>query len=321
MTTTEILTGLKPVTKECFDVFAPYYEERAKHYVYPRYMQSVCVLLDMGKTYYNIIRANHGKVLVVYKRTLIFGKTGVQMPICPISLTGSMQDELSAMLAALKVGISLRVTNEDIARYRIPRNICSDGTGPFVPVNNEYIYQAQHGQAMCGSKYRKLRNLTKRITQASGYALMTGIHPQIEGIVRDWSRRYKEAYNESADQTNLWHVCKAAPEAYVTTRSIVIGETLQCFSVLERLAPKQYIIVQRVRNYHSGQNDVGAAMQWADCNAVITEDATAPVYLNMGLADTDGLIHAKEALQPCAHQKIYMVKTNKTSDKLKAYFK
>ena len=90
--------------------------------------------------------------------------------------------------------------------------------------------------------------------------------------------------------------------------------------MLERLAPKQYIIVQRVRNYHSGQNDVGAAMQWVDCNAA-TEGATAPVYLNMGLADTDGLIHAKEALQPCAHQKIYTVKTNKTSDKLKAYFK
>ena len=321
MTTAEILTGLRPVTKECFEVFAPYYEERAKHYVYPRYMQSVCVLLDMGKTYYNIIRANHGKVLVVYKRTLIFGKTGVQMPICPISLTGSMQDELSVMLAALKVGISLRVTTEDINRYRIPRNICSDGTGPFVPVNNEYLYQAQHGQAMCGSKYRKLRNLTKRITKTSGYSLMTGAHPQTESIVRDWAKRYKQAYNEAADQTNLWHVCKAAPEAYVTTRSIVIGETLQCFSVLERLAPKQYIIVQRVRNYHSGQNDVGAAMQWADCNAVITEGATAPVYLNMGLADTDGLIHAKEALQPCAHQKIYTVKTNKTSDKLKAYFK
>lgn len=320
MTTAEILTGLRPVTMECFDVFAPYYEERAKHYVYPRYMQSVCVLLDMGKCYYNIIRANHGKVLVVYKRTQIFGKTGVQMPICPISLTGSTQDELSVMLAALKVGISLRVTTEDINRYRIPRNICSDGTGPFVPVNNGYLYQAQHGTAMCGSKYRKLRNLTKRITKASGYSLTTGAHPQIESIVRDWAKRYKEAYNESADQTNLWHVCKAAPEAYVTTRSIVIGETLQCFSVLERLAPKQYIIVQRVRNYHSGQNDVGSAMQWVDCNAVC-ESATAPVYLNMGLADTDGLIHAKEALQPCAHQKIYTVKTNKTSDKLKEYFK
>lgn len=320
MTTAEILTGLRPVTMECFEVFAPYYEERAKHYVYPRYMQSVCVLLDMGKCYYNIIRANHDKVLVVYKRTQIFGKTGVQMPICPISLTGSMQDELSVMLAALKVGISLRVTTEDINRYRIPRNICSDGTGPFVPVNNEYLYQAQHGAAMCGSKYRKLRNLTKRITKASGFSLMTGAHPQAESIVRDWAKRYKESYNESADQTNLWHVCKAAPEAYVTTRSIVIGETLQCFSVLERLAPKQYIIVQRVRNYHSGQNDVGAAMQWVDCNAVC-ESATAPVYLNMGLADTDGLIHAKEALQPCAHQKIYTVKTNKTSDKLKAYFK
>ena len=320
MTTAEILTGLRPVTMECFEVFAPYYEERAKHYVYPRYMQSVCVLLDMGKCYYNIIRANHGKVLVVYKRTQIFGKTGVQMPICPISLTGSTQDELSVMLAALKVGISLRVTTEDINRYRIPRNICSDGTGPFVPVNNEYLYQAQIGAAQRGPKYRKQRNLTKRITQTSGYSLMTGAHPQIDGIVHDWARRYKEAYNESADQTNLWHVCKAAPEAYVTTRSIVIGETLQCFSVLERLAPKQYIIVQRVRNYHSGQNDVGAAMQWVDCNAVC-ERAKEPVYLNMGLADTDGLIHAKEALQPCAHQKIYTVKTNKTSDKLKAYFK
>lgn len=305
---------------ECFKVFATCYEERAKHYVYPRYMQPVCVLLDMGKCYYNIIRANHGKVLVVYKRTQIFGKTGVQMPICPISLTGSTQDELSVMLAALKVSISLRVTTEDINRYRIPRNICSDGTGPFVPVNNEYLYQAQSGAAQRGSKYRKQRNLTKRITNAIGYSLMTGAHQQTESIVRDWAKRYKQTYNEAADQTNLWHVCKAAPEAYVTTRSIVIGETLQCFSVLERLSKKQYIIVQRVRNYHSGQNDVGSAMQWVDCNAVC-ESATAPVYLNMGLADTDGLIHAKEALQPCAHQKIYTVKTNKTSDKLKEYFK
>ena len=320
MTTAEILTGLRPVTMECFDVFAPYYEERAKHYVYPRYMQSVCAMLDMGKCYYSIIRANHGKVLVVCKRTQIFGKTGVQMPICPISQTGATQDELSVMLAALKVGISLRVTTEDITRYRIPRNICSDGTGPFVPVNNEYIYNALNGAAMCGSPYRKLRNLTKRITKASGYALLTGAHPQAEFVVRDWGERYKQAYNEQADQTHLWHICKTAPEAYVTTRSIVIGDTLQCFSVLERLAPKQYIIVQRVRNYHSEQNDVGAAMQWADCNAV-TGGATSPVYLNMGLADTDGLIHAKEALQPCAHQKIYTVKTNKTSDKLKTYFK
>lgn len=213
MTTAEILTGLRPVTMECFDVFAPYYEERAKHYVYPRYMQSVCAMLDMGKCYYNIIRANHGKVLVVYKRTQIFGKTGVQMPICPISLTGATQDELSVMLAALKVGISLRVTTEDITRYRIPRNICSDGTGPFVPVNNEYIYNALNGAAMCGSPYRKLRNLTKRITKASGYALLTGAHPQAESVVRDWGERYKQAYNEQADQTHLWHICKTAPEA------------------------------------------------------------------------------------------------------------
>lgn len=320
MTTADILTGIRPVSFSCFEVFAPFYEERAKHYVYPRYMQSVCALLDMGKCYYNIIRADHGKVLVVYKRTQIFGKTGVQMPICPISLTGSMQDEQAVMLAALKVGISLRVTNEDIMRYRIPRNILSDGTGPFVPVNNEYIYNAQQGASMCGSKYRKLRNLTKRITNAEGYSLVTGAHPQIEDVVFGWSRHYQEKNNETAYQANLWAVCKNAPQSYVTTRSIVIGDTLQCFSVLERLAPKQYIIVQRVRNYQSKLNDVGAAMQWADCHAV-TESATTPVYLNMGLADTDGLIHSKEALQPCAHQKIYTVKTNKTSDKLKAYFK
>lgn len=112
----------------------------------------------------------------------------------------------------------------------------------------------------------------------------------------------------------------------MTTAEILTGlrpVTMECFEVFapyyEERA-KQYIIVQRVRNYHSGQNDVGAAMQWVDCNAV-TGGATSPVYLNMGLADTDGLIHAKEALQPCAHQKIYTVKTNKTSDKLKAYFK
>lgn len=320
MTTAEILTGIRPVTMECFKVFAPYYEERAKHYVYPRYMQSVCAMLDMGKCFYKVITADHGKVLAVYKRTQIFGKTGVQMPISPISLTGSIRDELSVMLAAIKVGVSLRVTTEDIARYRIPHNVCSDGTGPFVPVNNEYIYNAQQGSAMQGSKYRKLRNLTKRITKADGYSLFYGAHPQADSVVRDWAKRYKQAYDTQADQTNLWHICKAAPEDFVTTRCIVIGDTLQCLSVLERLAPKHYIIVQRVRNYHSRQNDVGCAMQWVDCNAV-TGRETTPIYLNMGLADTDGLIHAKEALQPCAHQKIYTVKTNKTSDKLKAYFK
>lgn len=220
MTTAEILTGLRPVTMECFEVFAPYYEERAKHYVYPRYWQSVCYLMWFGNIYYNIIRAKHGKVLVVYKRTYLF-HFGLQMLFMPISLTGSMQDELSVILAALKVGISLRVTTEDINRYRIPRKMVEENKGIsaitkhkeniVINSSDEFIYQAQRGSAMYGSKYRKLRNLTKRITNASGYSLMTGAHPQIEGVVRDWGDHYLETHQEKASQLDLYHICKSAP--------------------------------------------------------------------------------------------------------------
>lgn len=321
MTTNDILLGLKPITLDCLSVFQSFYTERAKHYVYPRYMQSVCALVDMGKTYYKITAATQGKVLVIYKRTAIFGKTGVQMPVCPISLSGSVRDELSVMSAALKVGISLRVTSEDIARYRIPRNICSDGTGPFVPVNNEYIYQAQHGVEMKGSKYRKQRYQAKRIMTAEGFSLTEGAHPQAAALVKAWDTRYKQQNGTQTDQQHLWQViCQALPKGQtVRVRNIIVGGVLQCVSVTEQLSPKHHVIVFRVRNYDSQLNDVGSAMQVIDCKACQGAEK-APVYLNMGLADTEGLIASKESLCPCHHQKIYTVKTNKTSETLKQYF-
>lgn len=321
MTTTQLLSGLRPVTLDCFSVFAPFYVERARHYVYPRYMQSVCVLVYMGRCYYNIIRATHGQVLALFKRTSIFGKVGVQMPVTPISLSGSARDEREVMQAALKVGISLRVTSEDISRYRIPRNILSDGTGPFVPVNNEYIYNAQQGMEMQGSKYRKMRYQTKRIMHTEGFVLTSGAHPQAETLVRAWDERFKRINGTVTHQASLWEVCKAAlKDEAVMARNIVIGDTLQCLSVVERLAPKHSIIVQRLRNYGTGINDVGSAMQWADCSAC-QDNNREPVLLNMGLADTEGLIASKEGMNPCRHQKIYTVKTTKTNIILKQFFR
>ena len=320
MTTQTLLSGLRPITVACIKTFAPFYDERARHYVYPRFMQSVCALVDMGHCYYNIISGANGKVLLIFKRTLIFGKLGIQMPVAPISLSGSVSDEKEAMKAALSVGISLRVTSEDISRYRIPRNICSDGTGPFVPVNNEYIYDAMDGSLMRGSDYRKLRYNTKHITQADGFSVMTGAHPETDRLVREWNTRYKERTGTQTDQASLWSVIKeASKQGGVSIRNIIIGNTLECVSVVERLSEKHHVIVFRIRNYNSNLNDVGAAMQWVDCTET---PQSRQVYLNMGLADTDGLIHAKEALRPCRHQKIYTVKTNKTNSTiLKQYFK
>lgn len=320
MTTKELLSGLKPVTLACMKVFAPFYDERARHYVYPRFMQSVCALIDMGHCYYNIIRGANGQVLLIFKRTAIFGKLGVQMPVAPISLSGSVSDEKEAMKAALSVGISLRVTTEDITRYRIPRNLCSDGTGPFVPVNNEYIYDARLGSEMKGSAYRKLRYNTKRIIESAGFSLMTGAHPDTDRLVREWDERYKERSGSQANQTHLWQVIRqAAQQGGVSIRNILIGSRLECVSVIERLSEQHHIIVFRIRNYNSDLNDVGSAMQWIDCSET---PESRQVFLNMGLADTDGLIHAKEALKPCRHQKIYTVKTNKTnSNILNQYFK
>lgn len=320
MTTDDLFTGLKPVTTACLKTFEPFYQERARHYVYPRYMQSVCVLTDQGGCLYKVIRAAHSSVLVIYRRTQIYGKLGIKMPVMPISLSGSAQDELSVIHACLRVGVSLRATQEDIRRYRIPRNVLSDGTGPLVPVNNEFIYQAQAGAAQKGPKYRKQRWQVNRLTKLTGYTLREGVQPEIEGVVRLWGEHYQATHSETADQLSLWRVCQSAPLGYLKIQSIYIDGTLQCFSVMERLASKQWVIVQRVRNYKTAINDVGTAMHWADCQA-LTEGEAEPVYMNMGLADTAGLIHAKEALLPCAHQKIWTVRTNKTSETLKRYFR
>lgn len=319
MTAAEILTGLRPVTKECFEVFAPYYEERAKHYVYPRYMQSVCVLLDMGKTYYNIIRANHGKVLVVYKRTQIFGKTGVQMPICPISLTGSMQDELSVMLAALKVGISLRVTNEEIARYRIPRNICSDGTGPFVPVNNEYIYDCEQSYNQIGAKYKKIRHLAKKTISEQGFSYGSIFNQeQADAMIVKWGEEYALKHGEKAGQTKLWEIIKKSSSPRVNIRSISYNGNVESIAVFEKISTKHYLRVLHIRNRNGHFQDTKCAMHKLTCGDMASNGGK---YLNIGLADYVGLISSKQQLVPCAHQKIYTVKTNKTSNKLKAYFK
>ena len=320
MTAKDILTGLKPVTQECFSVFAPYYEERAKHYVYPRYMQSVCVLIDMGKTYYNIIRAAHGNVLVVFKRTQIFGKTGVQMPICPISLTGSTQDEQNVMLAVLKVGVSLRVTSEDINRYKIPRKICSDGTGPFVPVNNEYLYDCEKSYKQEGTKFKKVRHLANRTMKSDGfhYGKPTDMISKIDALVYECGKEYKMKHSESASQVNLWRIIKSANNRFVNIRIISCNNSVEAVAVYEKISSTHYNRILHIRNFSGKFQDTKCAMHKLTCGEIAHRGGR---FLNIGLADYGGLISSKEQLVPCAHQKIYTVKTTKTSDKLKAYFK
>lgn len=321
MTTADILSNLRPITVECLTLFEPFYTERAKHYVYPRFMQSVCALIDLGHTFYKILRAKQGSLLIIYKRTKIYGKLGVQMPVCPISLTGSVADEREAMQAALRVGISLRVTTEDITRYAIPRKLCSDGTGPLVPANYEFIYDARSGSEMSGKKYRRQRYQTNLTVKNEGFSQSQGAHPQADALVKAWDERYRELNGTKTDQANLWAVCKQGlRQGGVAIRNIIIDGVLQCVSVCERVAPNHYIIVFRIRNYESDLHDVGSAMQWIDCTAALTE--TGDGYLNNGLADTDGLIRSKESMMPCRHQKIYTVKTAKTNSiTLSQYFK
>lgn len=176
---------------------------------------------------------------------------------------------------------------------------------------------------MIGSKYRKLRYQTKRVMRDNGYSMTDGIEPQTDLLVRLWDERYKQNNGEQTNQANLWDVIKRAitnGRETVTVRNIFIKGTLQCVSVLERLSPKHYVIVFRIRNYDSSLNDVGSAMQYIDCTAV-RGSQESPIYLNMGLADTKGLIASKEGLNPCHHQKIWTLKTNKTNIILKQYFK
>lgn len=286
MTTADILTGIRPVSFSCFEVFAPFYEERAKHYVYPRYMQSVCALLDMGKCYYNIIRAEHGKVLVVYKRTQIFGKTGVQMPICPISLTDSMLDEQAVMLAALKVGISLRVTNEDIMRYRIPRNILSDGTGPFVPVNNEYIYDCEQSYNQIGAKYKKVRHLAKRTTSEQGFSYgLIFNQAQADAMITKWGEEYTLKHGEKAEQTNLWAIIKKSSSPRINIRCISYNGNIESMAVYEKVSTKHYIRVLHIRNRNGHFQDTKCAMHKLTCGDMASHGGK---YLNIGLADYGG---------------------------------
>jgi len=300
MTSSEFMLGLKPVTVDCFSVFAPYYEQRAKHYIYPSYMQSVCYMLSKGNFYWKIFNTPNGTVLLVISRSRMFGIFGVQVNVCPISSVGSASDEILILKECLKQGLSVKMTTEDIRRYHIPQRLYG-----LIDLADEYIYHSQKAAAMSGSKYRKLRNQTKRITSNPDYRVVYGATEQAADIIRAWDERYKRINGTPTHQAVLWNVCKSAPEAFVSTRSIFIGEQIECVSVLERLSESHYVIVLRVRNYDSALNDVGSAMQWVDCSALSSEGATLPIYANIGMADTEGLKHAKQALIPCAKQKIY----------------
>lgn len=315
MTIAEFASGFKSVTLQCFEVFAPYYAERAKYYVYPSYMQSVCYMIGKGNFFYKEFSlSSGGKVLLVVSRSRLYGIFGVQVNVAPISLTGSLADEMLVLKECLKQGLSVKLTAEDIRRYHVPSRLCG-----VIDSADEYIYQAQHGTAMCGSKYRKLRNQKRRVLSATGYKTVTGATEAAAAVVKAWDDRYKRQHGSPTHQATLWNVCKSAPKAFVSVRNIFIGSTLQCVSVLERLAPKQYVIVLRVRNYDSSINDVGAAMQYVDCSAVSEGQGASPIYLNIGMADTEGLTHAKKALVPCCQQRIYKAKGNKLNQNLKSY--
>lgn len=323
MTTTELFSGLKPITLDCLSVFEPFYQERARHYALPAFKQSVLVLVYTGRVFYKILTGANGKILLIVKNTKIYGRLGVQMPIAPISLSGSVADERAVIQAALRFGVSLRATNEDIIRYRIPRNLCSDASGTYNPDSREYIYNAVNGKAMTGSQYRKQRYQVKRITQSSGFSLMTGVHPDADALVQNWDARYKQVNGERTDQQSLWRLIKQAAQMTdrITIRNIVVNGRLECVSVLERLSEKHYVIVFRIRNYNSTLNDVGSAMQWVDCVGAVDE-AKGTAFLNIGTAHTEGLSKSKESLVPFAHTRVFAVKSSKTdSQTLSRFFK
>ncbi|WP_320980026.1 hypothetical protein [Bacteroides sp.] len=302
----EFLFGIKRVDVSCFALFAPFYAERAKHYVYPVFYQSISQMIAAKGFFYKIFKKQGRSTLAIFKRSSIMGNYSVMLHIAPISLQNNRQDEINIIQEARKLGISLKICREDIQRYCIPIKLCEAIKG-----NVEYIYNVNECYNCKGGKFHGFRRQRTRITRLSDYRHTEGVNSDIQPLVKKWDdhnhceRDKSHQTSQLSDWKNLEQTTINIKQVHI--HSIYVGRTLECFSVIEQLSPKHWAFVMGMRNYDSQLNDVNVCMHWLDCE-IAHDDKQIAVYANMGASlGIDGLSAAKEKLKPCAKQQIYKV--------------
>jgi len=314
--TYEFLSGVRKVSPECFNLFAPFYAQRAKQYVYPVYYQSVLQMIMAGGFYWKVYKNNSHKTLAIFKRSSIMGNYSVMLHIAPISLTGDRKDEITVIQAARRAGCSLKLCKEDMRRYGISEKMCTPIAG-----NVEYIYNANEIYKCQGGKFHNFRRAMRRITNLTTFEHTIELHPDMGALIYAWDRHNHSTRDRAQQCSQSPHFRRLLsiqnqPSVYI--HNIVVDRRLECVSVIEQLSPKHWVFVMGARNYESPLNDVNAAMHWLDCE--IAHNSTLPVvYANMGAAiGIKGLEAAKEKLRPCAHQQIYKFAPTHKLDTAKA---
>ena len=315
MTIQNILSGLKPVTPDCFSIFEPFYQARAKRYVYPRYNQSIFYMIWCGGNYFKVLNIADDRVLFVIRRSRFMGKFGLQVNLAPISLSGNTKIELEIIQLCYKNGISLKVDSYDIRRYRIPQKLCDR-----IDDNIEFVYDIAVGKAQEGAKFRKARNLTRKVMKTGGFTVSFDIPVGGDKIVHEWDYHYLKTHGQLPQQRALWNIIKAVHAKrcpQLSVQSILTDNGIEIISAIEHLSSRHHLFIFRVRNYDSPLNDANFAIQKINCESI------GIGFANIGMGGEEGLDRQKESLIPCAKIQIYKMKSSTKLNKqlLEQYFK
>nr|DAV79837.1 MAG TPA: Adenosylhomocysteinase [Caudoviricetes sp.] len=302
----DFLTGIRRIDETCFETFAPFYEARSKHYLYPVFYQSITQMIAAGGFFYAIHRYGSDKVLAIYKRSSIMGNWSVILHIAPISITGSRENEVRLIQACRRCGISAKLSDEDIKRYKVPLSICTPISG-----NCEFLYDAGIGYKMQGAQFRKLRNRVKQITKRADFHIETGMSADITSLVAKWdshNHATKEKTERTTQSLNIKRIAGLKTERMHILR-VYIGESLEIFSVLEKLTEKCWCIVFEMRNYNGVLKDVTPSIHYYNCKRALSSNRSGQrTLLNKGASlNIAGMHRAKERLRPVHRQQIYKI--------------
>lgn len=301
MTINEFLTGVKRVDERCFDEFSPFYAARARQYVYPVYYQSITQMVAAGGFFYKIFNDKGSRTLAIFKRSSIMGNYSIMLHIAPININGHRQEEVAIMQESRRYGISLKVCDEDMKRYKLPINMCDPIKG-----NLEYLYNATHISGLKGGEFHTFRRCLRKIQRADGYRHTFGANDDITKVIAAWDERNKKK-GQAGVQLPHWNKIRKLKTHKVHIHSIYTRDRLETFSVIEQVSKRHWILVMGVRNYESSLNDVNKAMHILDCQ-IASEGMSQAVYANIGAAiGQKGLDVEKQNLHPCYHQQIYRV--------------
>jgi len=297
----EFLTGIRRIDETCFEIFAPFYEARARQYVYPVYYQSITQMVAAGGFFYKIFDNRGSQTLAIFKRSSIMGNYSIMLHIAPININGHRQEEAVIMQEARRYGISLKVCEEDIKRYKLPVKMCEPIKG-----NLEYVYNATHISGLKGGEFHTFRRCFRKVQRADGYRHAFGANSDIADIVAAWDARNKKK-GQAGVQLPHWNKIRKLQTPKIHIHSIYTHDRLETFSVIEQVSKKHWVLVMGVRNYESTLNDVNKAMHILDCQ-IASNGASQAVYANIGAAiGQKGLDTEKENLHPCYHQQIYRI--------------